>query len=397
MPQHAPIAKAVWKKSVDAAREKPDCGGAGSIEPKSSDNVETKAMHASSPEVARIMRDGVNATTFSTKVEMVPAGLGGTPSRPTDMNPDAQSGHEIAVEAGNSGGASQTEITGATANAPSVGGTEVTGDVEVDSDVPASAVPGVKSVTESGFEDVAGGGGEELPLEKPPVQAGASAQIAKSMPLMELVQLDAKLLDGPSLEDKMADVPIERVASLLQLEGDASKASRDSIREKMFHSSAPSNTLQLVRKVDVSKSIASQVETQGPPPTPTASLIAAAGAPKLSTNSTELSREEEDLVVGGIVKEEEVASSKCLSKYCKTQNNLNAGPMAPATPTECYDVCQVRNCERKFKVQGWEQWYSCVQTCVQQCYNITPPIVKEDVSDGKKVVKESVKEVQMEN
>lgn len=71
--------------------------------------------------------------------------------------------------------------------------------------------------------------------------------------------------------------------------------------------------------------------------------------------------------------------------------------MAPATPTECYDVCQVRNCERKFKVQGWEQWYSCVQTCVQQCYNITPPIVKEDVSDGKKVVKESVKEVQMEN
>lgn len=248
--------------------------------------------------------------------------------------------------------------------------------------MPASAIPGVKGVQEGAFEGQAAGGGDELPLEKEPAQVGSSAAVAKNMPVVELAQLDAGTLEGPSPADKMTDAPIGRAASLLELEAEPPSA-RERVRERMFKDNHP-NTLQLVRKGEVNKNIASQAQPR--PPVPTAALVGAS-APQSSpaalksnySEPSDLTKEEEDLVVAGIVKEEEVSvSSKCLSKFCKPQNNLNAGPLQPASPTECFDVCQMRNCERKFKVQGWEAWYSCVQTCVSSCYTIVPAIVKED-------------------
>jgi len=65
----------------------------------------------------------------------------------------------------------------------------------------------------------------------------------------------------------------------------------------------------------------------------------------------------------------EAVGTKCLSRTCKRENDLNAEQVV-LQPMECYDECQLRNCEKKF-AQGWEKWYMCVQTCVSNCFTVT--------------------------
>jgi len=61
--------------------------------------------------------------------------------------------------------------------------------------------------------------------------------------------------------------------------------------------------------------------------------------------------------------------AKCLSKYCADEDNLNRpkGNIKPPTSMQCYDRCNKSHCTKLFD-QGWEHWYECIQTCVNNCY-----------------------------
>lgn len=63
------------------------------------------------------------------------------------------------------------------------------------------------------------------------------------------------------------------------------------------------------------------------------------------------------------------AKSKCLSKYCNDDDNLNRPKKGtiPVTSIQCYDKCNKNHCIKLFD-QGWEHWYECVQTCVGSCF-----------------------------
>merc|ERR1711918_174344 len=63
--------------------------------------------------------------------------------------------------------------------------------------------------------------------------------------------------------------------------------------------------------------------------------------------------------------------SKCLSKFCADEDNLNRakGSLNPPSSLECYDRCQKSHCINLFDA-GWEHWYECVQTCTGSCYQI---------------------------
>jgi len=66
---------------------------------------------------------------------------------------------------------------------------------------------------------------------------------------------------------------------------------------------------------------------------------------------------------------ESTVKAKCLSKYCSDEDNLNRpkGTAKPPTSMQCYDKCNKSHCAKLFD-QGWEHWYECIQTCVNNCY-----------------------------
>jgi len=69
--------------------------------------------------------------------------------------------------------------------------------------------------------------------------------------------------------------------------------------------------------------------------------------------------------------EKTALKSKCLSKFCADEDNLNKSkkPTTPPTSTACYDKCNKSHCVKLFDM-GWEHWYECIQTCIGNCFKV---------------------------